>query len=58
MGRNPFRACFFNFDSFSKFLSFGGNISANSTVLFVKKKSDFLTPMGPLGADPYRFEQK
>ena len=28
-------------------------------VLFVKKKkSDFLTPLGPLGADPYRFEQK
>jgi hypothetical protein len=23
-----------------------------------KKKSDFLTPLGPLGARPYRFEQK
>ena len=29
----------------------------NSTVLF-GKKSDFLTPLGPLGARPYRFGQK
>ena len=39
--------------------AFGGQSQRkNSTVLFVKKNSDFLTLLGPLGARPYRFEQK
>jgi hypothetical protein len=29
----------------------------NSTLLFVKNNSDFLTPVGPLGVPPYRFEK-
>ena len=49
------------FDSFVSILiivPFGGNISAKTKRFFVKRKSDFLTPQGPLGAFPYTFEQK
>jgi hypothetical protein len=37
-----------------------GAILAQNLNSFIceKKKSDFLTLLGPLGADPYRFEQK
>ena len=44
----------FNFDNFLKFVLLGGNSSAKTQQLY----SDFLTPLGPLGASPYRFEQK
>ena len=35
-----------------------GLSSAKLNSFICKKKSDFLTPLGPLGARPYRFEQK
>ena len=43
------------FTRFSKFAQFWLNSIAR-TVLFVKKNLIFLTPLGPLGARPYRFE--
>ena len=57
--KQVFLTFFFNFDGFSKFVPFGGNSSAKTQQFYLqKKKSDFLTPLGPLGARPYRFEQK
>ena len=54
-----FFTSFLQFWWFLKFVSFGGNLSAKGKQFHLwKKKSDFLTPLGPLGADPYRFEQK
>ena len=50
---------FSNFDGFSKFVPFWGNLSAKTQHFHFRKiKSDFMTPLGPLGARPYRFEQK
>ena len=37
---------------------FGAILAQKLNSFICEKKSDFLTPLGPLGADPYRFEQK
>ena len=42
---------------FEVYVFWGQSQRKRKTVSFVKKKSDFLTLLGPLGVDPYRFEQ-
>ena len=37
---------------------FGAILAQKLNSFICKKNSDFLTPLGPLGARPYRFEQK
>ena len=50
---------FFNFDNFSKFVPLWGNSSAKTQHFYLLSIFvNFLTPLGPLGARPYRFEQK
>ena len=39
------------------FFMFWLNLRAKLNCFICKKKSDFLTPLGPLGACPYRFEK-
>ena len=54
--KSDFFDIFFQFLQFFKVCAFLGQyLRKNSTVLFVEY---FLTPLGPLGVRPYRFEQK
>ena len=43
---------------FQSLCPFGAILAQKLNIFIREKKSDFLTPPGPLGEHPYRFEQK